>query len=463
MGWRRVLTDPHHQPPDAPLSRGLEVHPDAQGDGDALDVWVERSLVRRGYGWRVPAGGEARIGVGSYDPHQHVRAPTDALAARVDAPAVRYQGNWFPHRLRAATDGEVLYVGDSAGHCFPLSGEGIRTAFYFGIAAGRELRAVLAGDEDPRAGAGRLRGLPRRPRAGLPARAAPAAPRPGAPAADADPRPAGAQRRSRWSIAPSAGTSSRPTRGWLAQSATRVEIAYDERGLVPVVVQDWRTGEVLTLAYANAEAVARTRETGELHLWSRSRGELWHKGATSGHTQRVRALRLDCDGDALLALVEPDGPGVPHRRAHVLSQRRARAARARTRRCRRSSARSPSARRRAPRGLLHRRAARRPAAHRRQGPGGGRGGRPRGARGARRARRRGGRRRPLPPHRAAARARPRARRRRGGAQWPSPLIRSADCASSRRSTRCASWRASTTSSPCATASSTTSRRRSAPS
>jgi phosphoribosyl-ATP pyrophosphohydrolase/phosphoribosyl-AMP cyclohydrolase len=87
-----------------------------------------------------------------------------------------------------------------------------------------------------------------------------------------------------------------------------MEIAYDERGLVPVVVQDWRSGEVLTLAYANAEAVARTRATGELHLWSRSRGELWHKGATSGNTQAVRALRLDCDGDALLALVEPAGP-----------------------------------------------------------------------------------------------------------------------------------------------------------
>jgi phosphoribosyl-AMP cyclohydrolase / phosphoribosyl-ATP pyrophosphohydrolase len=87
-----------------------------------------------------------------------------------------------------------------------------------------------------------------------------------------------------------------------------VDIAYDERGLVPVVVQDWRTGEVLTLAYANAEAVARTRATGELHLWSRSRGELWHKGATSGNTQYVRALRIDCDGDALLALVEPSGP-----------------------------------------------------------------------------------------------------------------------------------------------------------
>ncbi len=87
-----------------------------------------------------------------------------------------------------------------------------------------------------------------------------------------------------------------------------MEIAYDDRGLVPVVIQDWTTGEVLTLAYANAEAVARTRETGELHLWSRSRNELWHKGATSGNVQRVRALRLDCDGDALLALVEPAGP-----------------------------------------------------------------------------------------------------------------------------------------------------------
>src|SRR4051795_12231650 len=87
-----------------------------------------------------------------------------------------------------------------------------------------------------------------------------------------------------------------------------MEIAYDERGLVPVIVQDWRTGEVLTLAYANAEAVRRTRESGELHLYSRSRQEQWHKGATSGNTQAVRALRLDCDADAVLALVEPAGP-----------------------------------------------------------------------------------------------------------------------------------------------------------
>jgi phosphoribosyl-ATP pyrophosphohydrolase/phosphoribosyl-AMP cyclohydrolase len=86
------------------------------------------------------------------------------------------------------------------------------------------------------------------------------------------------------------------------------QINYDGRGLVPCIVQDWRTGEVLTLAYMNAEALTRTRETGEMHFWSRSRQELWHKGATSGHTQTLKALRYDCDADALLALVEPRGP-----------------------------------------------------------------------------------------------------------------------------------------------------------
>jgi phosphoribosyl-ATP pyrophosphohydrolase/phosphoribosyl-AMP cyclohydrolase len=86
------------------------------------------------------------------------------------------------------------------------------------------------------------------------------------------------------------------------------QVSYDPQGLVPCVVQDWSTGEVLTLAYMNEEALRRTRETGELHLWSRSRGEQWHKGATSGNVQVVRALRLDCDGDTLLALVEPAGP-----------------------------------------------------------------------------------------------------------------------------------------------------------
>src|SRR4051812_25466280 len=85
-------------------------------------------------------------------------------------------------------------------------------------------------------------------------------------------------------------------------------IAFDERGLVPCVIQDWRSGEVLTVAYMNREALERTRATGELHLYSRSREELWHKGATSGNTQAVKAIRYDCDGDALLALVEPTGP-----------------------------------------------------------------------------------------------------------------------------------------------------------
>ena len=85
-------------------------------------------------------------------------------------------------------------------------------------------------------------------------------------------------------------------------------IRFDERGLVPCVMQDWRTGEVLTLAYMNAEALRLTRETGEIHFYSRSRREIWHKGKTSGNVQRVRQLRYDCDGDAVVALVEPAGP-----------------------------------------------------------------------------------------------------------------------------------------------------------
>jgi phosphoribosyl-AMP cyclohydrolase / phosphoribosyl-ATP pyrophosphohydrolase len=86
------------------------------------------------------------------------------------------------------------------------------------------------------------------------------------------------------------------------------DVKFDERGLAPCVIQDWRSGEVLTLAYMNEEALRLTRETGELHLYSRSRQELWRKGATSGNTQAVKALRYDCDQDAILALVEPAGP-----------------------------------------------------------------------------------------------------------------------------------------------------------
>ncbi len=87
-----------------------------------------------------------------------------------------------------------------------------------------------------------------------------------------------------------------------------VEIRFDDGGLVPCIAQDWRTGEVLTLAYMNEEALARTRETGDVWLFSRSRDELWHKGETSGNFLRVKSLRYDCDLDAVLALVEPEGP-----------------------------------------------------------------------------------------------------------------------------------------------------------
>lgn len=83
---------------------------------------------------------------------------------------------------------------------------------------------------------------------------------------------------------------------------------FDERGLLPAIVQDARTREVLTLAYMNAVSLQRTLETNETWFWSRSRSELWHKGATSGHTQRVIQLGLDCDGDTLLVLVQPAGP-----------------------------------------------------------------------------------------------------------------------------------------------------------
>jgi phosphoribosyl-AMP cyclohydrolase / phosphoribosyl-ATP pyrophosphohydrolase len=86
------------------------------------------------------------------------------------------------------------------------------------------------------------------------------------------------------------------------------DVRFDERGLVPAVVQDARTREVLTLAYMNEESLRRTLEEGETWFWSRSRGGLWHKGATSGNTQRVVDVRADCDSDALVVLVEPRGP-----------------------------------------------------------------------------------------------------------------------------------------------------------
>jgi menaquinone-9 beta-reductase len=144
LGWRRVLASGDgFQPPDAPLSRGLEVHPG--GSSEDLEVWIDRRYVPAGYGWSFPARDELRIGVGSFDPRFHVRETTELLAEDLGSERVRYQGNWIPHELRRATEGGVFFVGDSAGHCLPLTAEGIRTALYFGVALGRELRGVYEG------------------------------------------------------------------------------------------------------------------------------------------------------------------------------------------------------------------------------------------------------------------------------------------------------------------------------
>jgi len=89
---------------------------------------------------------------------------------------------------------------------------------------------------------------------------------------------------------------------------TADNLKWDERGLIPAIVQDAHTGQVLTLAYMNAESLRRTLQSGETWFWSRSRCELWHKGATSGNTQRVHEIRYDCDADALLVRVTPRGP-----------------------------------------------------------------------------------------------------------------------------------------------------------
>ncbi len=146
LGWRRVLArGDGYQPPDAPLSRGLEVHPG--GSGEDLEVWIDRRYVPAGYGWSFPASDEVRIGIGSFDPRFHIRETTELLAEDLGRDRAGYQGNWIPHKLRPATEGGVFFVGDSAGHCLPLTAEGIRTAFYFGIALGRELRGVIEGGQ----------------------------------------------------------------------------------------------------------------------------------------------------------------------------------------------------------------------------------------------------------------------------------------------------------------------------
>jgi menaquinone-9 beta-reductase len=144
LGWRRVLAaGDGYQPPGAPLSRGLEVHP--SGTSEDLEIWIDRRYVPAGYGWSFPARDELRIGVGSFDPRFHVKDTTVLLTEDLGKEPNEYQGNWIPHKLRRATEGGVFFAGDSAGHCLPLSAEGIRTALYFGIALGRELRGVIDG------------------------------------------------------------------------------------------------------------------------------------------------------------------------------------------------------------------------------------------------------------------------------------------------------------------------------
>src|SRR3954447_15175923 len=144
LGWRRMLaTGDGYQPPDAPLSRGVEVHPG--GKSKDLAIWIDRKYVPAGYGWSFPADDELRIGIGSFDPRFHVKDTTVELTQDLGKEPNEYQGNWIPHKLRTATEGGVFFVGDSARHCLPLSAEGIRTALYFGIALGRELRGVVEG------------------------------------------------------------------------------------------------------------------------------------------------------------------------------------------------------------------------------------------------------------------------------------------------------------------------------
>ncbi len=144
LGWRRVLSNTKPiQPPRARLSRGLEVHP--PGKGRDMELWLDAGYVRAGYSWSFPAGEELRVGVGSFWPSHHVKEPTVRLADDLGLAARGYQGNWIPHQLRRAVEDGVFFVGDSAGHCLPLTAEGIRTALYFGLACGREMRAVLDG------------------------------------------------------------------------------------------------------------------------------------------------------------------------------------------------------------------------------------------------------------------------------------------------------------------------------
>ena len=166
------------------------------GPAGDLELWIDRSYVLAGYGWSFPADDELRIGVGSFDPRYHVKEPTVRLAEDLGEDAVRYQGNWIPHKIRPAAEDGVFFVGDSAGHCLPLTAEGIRTAWYFGIACGRELQAVIDGRATRERGSFPLRRLQSRARVEVRLDAARAASRAARPAAA--PAPASS---ARWAAA----------------------------------------------------------------------------------------------------------------------------------------------------------------------------------------------------------------------------------------------------------------------
>jgi flavin-dependent dehydrogenase len=108
-------------------------------------LWLDKKYLRPGYSWSFPAGDEVRVGVGSFNPKIGVKTPTVRLAGDLGVDLDGYQGNWIPHRLRDGTEDGVFFCGDSAGHCLPTTAEGIRTALYFGLAVGRELRMVVEG------------------------------------------------------------------------------------------------------------------------------------------------------------------------------------------------------------------------------------------------------------------------------------------------------------------------------
>ena len=143
LAARALQRDPNPAGRTRVSRAGLEVHPN--GTGEEMELWIDHRYIRAGYGWSFPARDELRVGIGSFWPAHHVKEPTVRLAHDLGLPPDGYQGNWIPHQLRRAVEDGVFFAGDSAGHCLPLTAEGIRTALYFGLACGRELRAVLDG------------------------------------------------------------------------------------------------------------------------------------------------------------------------------------------------------------------------------------------------------------------------------------------------------------------------------